>query len=91
VCGCCDELASSPISIIELKCCTSLAVKYGVTGVCGAVEVDPDTRAEGAGDRCAAEGATICEFPAKAIINIILSVVTGSESFKNYIKKQKLD
>ena len=65
MCGCCDELASSPISIIEFKCCTSLAVKYGVTGVCGK-EIDPDTRAEGAGYRCAAEGATICEVPAKA-------------------------
>ena len=65
VCGGCDELASSPISIIEFKCCTSLPVKYGVPGVCGAAEVDPDTRAEGAGDRCAAEGATSCEVPAK--------------------------
>jgi hypothetical protein len=80
VCGCCDELASSRTSIIEFRSCTSLPVKYGVPGVCGAAEVDPDTRAEGAEDRCAAEGATSCEFPNHFYFYFIRSIYLNTDN-----------
>ena len=61
-----DEFISSGSNKFVADWISLEVIWKGVSGVCGTVEVDPDTRAEGAGDRCAAEGATSCEVPAKA-------------------------